>query len=249
MSVGNAVLVTFDVDGTLMQSTGLQANLLHKKAFSHAFLQVFGVEGTIDAIKHHGSTDPMVILNTLEYYGIPQETAAPKLGELKAKMVDYAMQHASEVGEGVEVLPGVRDLLEFLSRQPDVVIGLVTGNLEDIAWLKMEGLGIRQYFSVPNFGGFGSDHSDRGELVKIATARAEQLFPGGFRLRAHVGDTPNDIRAAQYGGAMAIGVCTGIFSQKELREASDGTTPAVFLDNLQNLMSFTNILGLSSVDF
>ena len=45
------VLVTFDVDGTLMQSTGPQANLLHKKAFSHAFLQVFGVEGTIDAIK------------------------------------------------------------------------------------------------------------------------------------------------------------------------------------------------------
>lgn len=53
------------------------------------------------------------------------QTAAPKLGELKAKMVDYAMQHASEVGEGLEVLPGVRDLLEFLSRQPDVVIGLV----------------------------------------------------------------------------------------------------------------------------
>jgi len=45
------VLITFDVDGTLMQSTGLQANLLHKKAFSHAFRQVFGVEGTIDAIK------------------------------------------------------------------------------------------------------------------------------------------------------------------------------------------------------
>lgn len=105
----------------------------------------------------------------------------------------------------------------------------VTGNLEDIAWLKMEGLGIRQYFSVPNFGGycswypvhftvlecvavicwlifgfncnscetfilldsfsFGSDHSERGELVRIAANRAEQLFPGGFRLRAHVGDT------------------------------------------------------------
>ncbi|KAG0608234.1 hypothetical protein M758_8G090100 [Ceratodon purpureus] len=187
--MADKVLITFDVDGTLMQSTGLLANQLHKKAFSHAFLQVFGVEGTIDAIKHHGSTDPMVILNTLEHYGIPQETAAPKLGELKAKMVEYAMQHASEVGEGLEVLPGVRELLEVLSRQEEVIIGLVTGNLEDIAWLKMEGLGIRQFFSIPNFGGFGSDHSDRGELVRIAAARADQMFPGGFRLRAHVGDT------------------------------------------------------------
>jgi hypothetical protein len=49
--MSDKVLITFDVDGTLMEGTGLQANLLHKKAFSHAFLQVFGVEGTIDAIK------------------------------------------------------------------------------------------------------------------------------------------------------------------------------------------------------
>lgn len=51
LGMSDKVLITFDVDGTLMQSTGLHANLLHKKAFSHAFLQVFGVEGTIDAIK------------------------------------------------------------------------------------------------------------------------------------------------------------------------------------------------------
>lgn len=40
-------------------------------------------------------------------------------------MVEYAMQHASEVGEGLEVLPGVRNLLEVLARQDDVIIGLV----------------------------------------------------------------------------------------------------------------------------
>lgn len=51
-------------------------------------------------------------------------------------------------------------------------------------------------FNCNNFGtlilldsSFGSDHSERGELVRIAANRAEQLFPGGFRLRAHVGDT------------------------------------------------------------
>jgi len=164
-------------------------------------------------------------------------------------MVEYAMQHASEVGEGLEVLAGVRELLEALARRDEVVVGLVTGNLEDIAWLKMEGLGIRQYFSVPNFGGFGSDHSERGELVRIAANRAEQLFPGGFRLRAHVGDTPNDIRAAEYGGALAIGVCTGIFSQKELRDVSQSETPAIILDNLLNTKSFLGILGLPARDF
>jgi hypothetical protein len=108
-----------------MQSTGPRSNSLHRRAFSAAFLQVFGVEGSIDVIKHHGSTDPLIILNTLEYYGIPQETAAPKLPELKAKMVEYAKQHSSEVGEGLEILPGVLPLLDTLSRRNDVIIGLV----------------------------------------------------------------------------------------------------------------------------
>ncbi|CAK9861062.1 unnamed protein product [Sphagnum jensenii] len=243
------VLITFDVDGTLMQSTGPRSNSLHRRAFSAAFLQVFGVEGSIDVITHHGSTDPLIILNTLEYYGIPQETAAPKLPELKAKMVEYAKQHSSEVGEGLEILPGVLPLLDALSRRNDVIIGLVTGNLEEIGWLKMEALGIRQFFSVPNFGGFGSDDSNRGELVKIAACRAEQSFPGGFRLHAHVGDTPNDIQAAEYGGAVAIGVCTGIFSREVLHEASHKEKPAIILENLTNIQNFLSVCGLPEGDF
>jgi len=53
------------------------------------------------------------------------QTAAPKLPELKAKMVEYAKQHSSEVGEGLEILPGVLPLLDALSRRNDVIIGLV----------------------------------------------------------------------------------------------------------------------------
>lgn len=60
---------------------------------------------------------------------------------------------------------------------------------------------------------------------------------------------PNDIRAAEFGGALAIGVTTGIFTQKDLREASHSDTPAVILDNVQNVTNFMNILGLRSRDF
>lgn len=158
-------------------------------------------------------------------------------------MVEYAKEHEKDIGEGLEVLPGVTSLLETLSSN-DVAIGLVTGNLEDIGWMKMEGLGIRKYFTVPNFGGFGSDHSDRGELVKIAATRAEKQFPGGFDLRVHVGDTPNDIRAAEYGGALAVGVCTGIFSEDELRQASNGN--AAILPDLKDTGAFMRLLGIES---
>ncbi|XP_010248799.1 PREDICTED: uncharacterized protein LOC104591596 [Nelumbo nucifera] len=237
------VLVTFDIDGTLIQSSGSDSNKLHRRAFSYAFLEVFGIEGTIDAIQHHGQTDPSVIVNTLVHYGIPYEVATEKLPVLKSKMIEYAREHSKEVG-GLQVLPGVESLLQALSSKQNVAIGLVTGNLEEIAWLKMEGLGIKKYFTVPNFGGFGSDHIDRGHLVKIAADRAATLFSGSFDLRVHVGDTPNDIKAAEFGGALAVGVCTGIFNEEQLKEASSGG--AVILANLCDIGVFMSLLGIES---
>jgi phosphoglycolate phosphatase len=78
-------------------------------------------------------------------------------------------------------LPGIRDLLAALKALPGVQIGLVTGNLEPIGWAKMEALGIKELFSEPCFGGFGSDicsgnleevWRDRGEMITIAHKRA-----------------------------------------------------------------------------
>lgn len=69
------VLVTFDVDGTLVTSKGPYANLLHKRAFNHAFKSVCGIDGDIDVIKHHGSTDPKVLVHTLMHYGVEEQTA------------------------------------------------------------------------------------------------------------------------------------------------------------------------------
>ncbi|CAO2829401.1 unnamed protein product [Amaranthus hypochondriacus] len=239
---GKRVLVTFDIDGTLIRTTGPTSNNLHHRAFSHAFFQVFGIHGNIDVIQHHGSTDPAVLINTLSHYGISSEAANEKLSDLKSKMIEYAKDHAKDIKEGLEVLPGVESLLQALSSRDNVFIGLVTGNLEDIAWMKMKGLGIEEYFSVPHIGGFGSDHIDRGHLVRIAAERAEKLFPGNFDLRVHVGDTPNDIRAAESGGALAVGVCTGIFKKEELEQASIGG--AVILPSLAVCESFLNLLNL-----
>ena len=44
-----------------------------------------------------------------------------------------------------------------LQARGDVAVGLVTGNLEPIAWGKMQALGLLEAFSEPHFGGFGSD--------------------------------------------------------------------------------------------
>ncbi|CAI5458786.1 unnamed protein product [Closterium sp. Yama58-4] len=232
------VLITFDVDGTLIHSVGSESNKLHKRAFAHAMKTVFGIHGTIDAIQHHGSTDQAVLINTLEFYGIPRHISEPQLPALCEAMLQYCQEHAGDAADGIALLPGVRALLEELSRmQPGVVVGLVTGNLEHIAWLKMAGLEVDSLFTTPRIGGFGSDHMDRGELVRIARQRAEERIAGpAFRLHAHVGDTPNDIIAARFGGAKPIGVCTGIFSRAELLAVlppcqSTGPLPSVITED------------------
>lgn len=53
-AIDGRVLITFDVDGTLVKSVGEAANRLHKRAFSHAFKEVFGIDGHIDVIQAGG---------------------------------------------------------------------------------------------------------------------------------------------------------------------------------------------------
>jgi hypothetical protein len=96
--------------------------------------------------------------------------------------------HACRAGEGLELLPGIKDLLQALKRMPNTYVALVTGNMETIAWGKMEALSVADLFTHPRFGGFGSDHCsgnlaepwrDRAEMIRIARRKA----PGTSRVQ------------------------------------------------------------------
>ena len=93
----------------------------------------------------------------------------------------------------------------------------MTGNLESIAWAKLKKIGIERFFQ---FGGFGSDHISRAELVKIAVRRAKKLFDlDGNPKLFHFGDAVQDMKAARLAGVTPIGVTTGVFSADELDAA------------------------------
>jgi phosphoglycolate phosphatase len=131
-------IITFDVDGTLVRSVGPDANKLHKEAFAQG-LAVLGIEDPqgIDVIEHHGSTDGLILVRTAHFHGIDPETAMEKLPEMHEAMVSYFRNNRERATYGIEVLPGVESLLAALSELPDVHVGLTTGNLEDIAWMKV----------------------------------------------------------------------------------------------------------------
>ena len=231
-AVARASIVTFDVDGTLVRSVGDDANKLHKEAFAEG-LKVLGIDDQrgIDVIEHHGSTDGLILVRTAHFHGIDPQIAMEKLPEMQERMVQYFRANKERASFGIEVLPGVESLLATLSKLPDVYVGLTTGNLEDIGWMKMEELGLIQYFTAPRFGGFGNlycsgeldvnkSYLDRAKLLDIAAQRAVALAGANDASdfhRVHVGDAPHDVDAAVEAGVFALGTLTGIFTEDDLR--------------------------------
>jgi phosphoglycolate phosphatase-like HAD superfamily hydrolase len=110
-------------------------------------------------------------------------------------------------------MEGVIPLLEHL-KLLGIPMGLVTGNMENIAWLKLETVGLKAYFK---FGGFGDHTMKRSILVKNALKSSEASL--GRIYRDHiflVGDTPRDMVGGVKIGVRTIGVATGDFSKEEL---------------------------------
>jgi phosphoglycolate phosphatase-like HAD superfamily hydrolase len=125
--------------------------------------------------------------------------------------------------------PGVRPLLETLSENESVVLGLVTGNIESCARIKLQQFDLHHHFVL---GAFGNEHADRNDIARLALRRVEESLPPATRLRAVflIGDTPFDIAAAKSIDATSIAVATGKFDVAALRAAGAGVALADLSD-------------------
>jgi phosphoglycolate phosphatase len=202
-------LALFDIDKTLISS-----NKVHEAAFSEAFKDVYGVDTNINTINHPGMTDKQIIIEVLKKNGLAEDFIVSKLDKCVKVMVDYFKKNISS-GE-IFLYEGVKDLLKLLS-QKNILMGLVTGNLEDIARGKLKIAGVNDYFKI---GGFGSDGINRTDLVKLAVKKAEEIIGPLDNDKVFLfGDTPRDIKAGQEAGVKTVGVATGIYSEEQLRGA------------------------------
>ncbi|KAL4538574.1 hypothetical protein Ndes2526B_g03129 [Nannochloris sp. 'desiccata'] len=252
MATKPKTLISFDVDGTLIHSVGPTANKLHKEAFAAAFRQVFDIDTTIDVVPHHGSTDPLILVKVLEFHGISEEKAMARLPEMQEAMISHFLEHKDRAAAGLEVLPGVVELLTALQKRDDVAVCLVTGNLEPIGWMKMDKLGIKHLFTEPNFGGFGSDYCsgntdgmgwrDRAELLRIAARRCAEQCGSDLGPRFHIGDAPMDVKAAAAANSHPIGVITGIYTYEQLKEACPTATLLKDMTDINNVLKVCNLL-------
>ncbi len=222
-------VVTFDIDNTLIRSsTG------HAAAIISAINDTYGVKTSIDVIRYHGMTDPEIVIRILEKCGLADQLIHSRLADCLKRMqqkYDTIVQY-----ENIVMLGGVSTLLSRLERD-GFYLGLVTGNVEKIAYAKLNKIGIGGFFQ---FGGFGSDHIDRAELVKIAIQRAKSRFGSVDDIRVfHIGDAEQDMTAARSGGATPIGVTTGVFTAGELKTAGAHRV----VSNLENTDKIRQLLG------
>jgi len=205
-------LVLFDIDGTILRSGGVG-----RIAMERALTKIFGSPGSQE-YRYDGKTDRQIVRETMRLEGLTDEEIDAQMDTLLERYVSGLHEEFSSGARTVQIFPGIVELFDRLEEEPNVVLGLLTGNIEPGARAKLGAAGID--FSRFRVNAFGSDHELRPELPAIAQKRASELLGidlAGNRLVV-IGDTPADIRCGESIGARAIGVATGRYTVEELAE-------------------------------
>ena len=194
-------LVLFDIDGTLITDGGAA-----RHAYRSALAQIYGWEGDLTRYDFSGRTDPQITFMVLHDAGFDDAAINARMPELWDSYLDGLAKSAT--ADRVRVLPGIQTLLDSLLSHAGVLLGLLTGNIERGARLKLAPAGLNHYFS---FGAFGSDSAAREELPPIAVERASRINGHRFAGRdvVIIGDSIYDVRCGVPHGATTIAIASG----------------------------------------
>lgn len=220
-------VLLFDIDGTLLYTGGSGTVALRL-----AFAELFGAPPP-ETINTAGRTDRAIagdffrlraVEDSLENWQRFCEAYVRRLAEQLPQREGY-------------LFPGVEACLASMAARDDVAMGLLTGNVFEGARLKLEHLGIYDYF---RFGGFGGDHRERNGVARDALAAARDAVDGEFASDRVwvIGDTPNDVRCARSIGANAVAVATGVNEKSDLADES----PDLLLDDLRQAEQLLDLL-------
>ena len=198
-------LILFDVDLTLVVLTG--CNLL---ALNSAFEEVHGIPDAFEGVVFGGGLDLPLMTEMYKKWGISRDDslAPPDLSAFKVVYFDHLAKGLEDWTKGY-MCPRARDLLEALEREPDVQLGLETGNFREAAFLKLRKFGLDVFFEE---GGFGGDWMTRTEVVADAIAKCQAISGKTYGRREIflVGDSLSDIEAGQANGINTVAVATGL---------------------------------------
>jgi phosphoglycolate phosphatase len=221
----------FDIDGTLLR----HRDRTHFDAFYASVRSVLGCELLLEGVRLSGNTDPGILRDAFRLANVEDSGWRPHREDVLKAMCDHVEAHRADLLP--IVMPGVEAVLTHLERR-GALLGLGTGNLEKIGWLKVENAGLREWFT---FGGFCDRFEDRADMIAHAAEQARAILrtsaangkAGAAETVCVVGDTPWDIDAARANGLPTIAVATGRYGFDELlehRPEACATTLAALLE-------------------
>lgn len=222
-------LILFDIDGTLLSAGGAGT-----RSLDLAFRDLFSIDKAFKGIGMAGKTDVQIIKE-----GLATHNLKAKNGTIPEVIDSYLRHLRSEMNnDRKHVKPGIRTALERLKQAQGYPLGLLTGNLEEGARLKLGMFDLNQYFPS---GAFGSDDEDRNRLLPIAVKRFKEIsgLEISFRDCIIVGDTPRDVFCAKPYGAFCLGVATGPYPADELVKAGAD----IVFENLTDTDAFMNAIA------
>lgn len=195
----------FDIDGTLLRCR----DRIHVDAFFSSVRTVMGRELALDGVVLSGNTDPGILCDAFRSSGLEEHHWQPHFESLLQQIRDDVSARRSEFK--IDMMPGVEETLRHLHAKGST-LGIATGNLESVGWLKIEFLGLRRWFT---FGGFSDRCIARSQMIAEAARTARSIARSDASVCV-VGDTPADIAAARANQLPAIVVATGNYSFEQL---------------------------------
>lgn len=221
--VGAPLLLLFDIDGTMVANSAGA----HARALRIALHEVHGIglsdgdAAGLPQVPAAGRTD----MEIAREIALLCEVPAKRFDEGREEVMEVCLREYARLAPADlsdRVVEGIGPLLRELRERPEVVLSLVTGNLEGIARVKLDRAGLGSFFAAGQ-GAFGSDSEDRTDLPPLARKRAGALAGGGEpypRERTVViGDTDRDIACAHADGVRCIAVTTGPLGADGLGQA------------------------------
>ncbi len=198
-------LLLFDIDGTLTHHIGDSQVSLDR--FAYAVKKMFGIKLNMSVdeyMRYNGFIDRATIWELVKDRGITRAVYEEKFPLFSIHASEYFNLH-NPLYEEAE---GAQELLGRLEQREDISLGVITGNVEAIAWWKLKRAGLDTFF---RFGLFGEEAKNRIELAGLAFPKGKIFFKKDFAPRqiTIIGDTIHDVRCAKAIGANIILILTG----------------------------------------
>ncbi len=206
------VLALFDIDGTLL-SSGKGA----RRSLSQALEEVIEKPIKIKKWELAGKTDPLIIASFLERAGCLMHELQQLMSMVKHRYIELLKTNYN-VKNDAYLYKGMPELLETISENTNIHLGLLTGNYREGARIKLEPFHVNPIFPV---GAFGEDGFLRTDLSRVAVVRAADYYGIEFSPEniVVIGDTPADVECGKVINARTIAISRRKSKFSELERA------------------------------